>query len=124
MKLITEYDNAHEADVAALHYREKGILTHVSSRYSNGLRVITGATTVGLWVVLDEQYQDALALKQDREHQPANALTEHEMTELENLAKNTVEDSSSKILFALGYGVIVTALMGYIFYVSYGLLVS
>lgn len=62
MKLICEFDNAHEADIAALHYRERGILTHVSNRYSNGLRMITGATTVGFWVVLDQQYQDALVL--------------------------------------------------------------
>ncbi|MFT6276262.1 MAG: hypothetical protein ACJAZ0_002367 [Halioglobus sp.] len=122
MKLICEFDNAHEADIAALHYRERGILTHVSSRYSNGLRMITGATTVGFWVVLDQQYQDALVLKQDMEYQPVTALTEQEMTELEHLAKNTLEDSSSKILFALGYTVLVTALTGYIFYLSYGLL--
>ena len=63
MKLIDEFESAHDADFASLNYREKGILTHVSSRHSNSLRIITGAMKVGLWVVLEDQYQDAIELK-------------------------------------------------------------
>ena len=122
MRLIAEYGTAHDADIAALEYREKGILTHVSSRYSNGLRIITGAMSVGLWVVLEEQYEDAEALKKNGEHRPATALTEQEMIELEALTKLKLENTGSKILLALVYGIAVSFLLGYIFYVANDLL--
>ena len=122
MKLIAEFGTAHDADIAAFEYREKGILTHVSSRYSNGLRLITGANSVGLWVVLEEQYEDAEKLMHNGEHRPVTALTEQEMVELETFAKSSLENSSSKMLLGLGYGVAVSVLLGYIFYVTYGLL--
>ena len=122
MKLIDEFECAHDADIASLNYREKGILTHVSSRHSNSLRVITGAMNVGLWVVLDDQYQDAIELKRNRSHQPSTALSDEEMTQLEFLGQSQLEESSSKMLSAMGYSVIVMVLAGYILYVSYGLL--
>ena len=122
MRLIDEFESAHEADIASFNYREKGILTHVSSRHSNSLRMITGATKVGLWVVLDDQYQDAIELRRNQSHRPSTTLSENEMTELEALGKSQLTESSAKMLSAIGYGVITVVLVGYILYVSYGLL--
>ena len=122
MRLIDEFESAHEADIASLNYREKGILTHVSSRHSNSLRMITGATKVGLWVVLDDQYQDAIELRKNQSHRPSTTLSEDEMTELEALGKSQLTESSAKMLSAIGYGVITVVLVGYILFVSYDLL--
>jgi len=124
MKLLAEFENAHEADLAAMRYREKGILTYVSSRHSNSFRVITGATQVGLWVVLDDQYSDAVELRKNDSHQPSIRLSEEEMLQLEELGRDQLKESGSKMLSALAYTVIVTALAVYIFYVSHSLLNS
>ena len=121
MKLIAEFERAHDADLASIAYREKGILTHVSSRYSNNLRIITGAMTVGLWVILDDQYADAIALKNNRAHQPVTSLSEDEMIQLEALGQIHYEQTSSKMLSFIGTSIAIIALAGYILYVSYGL---
>jgi hypothetical protein len=121
MKLIDEFESAHDADLASLNYREKGILTQVSSRHSNSLRMITGATKVGLWVVLDDQYQDAIELRKNRSHRPSTTLSEDEMNQLEVLGKSQLTESSAKMLYAIGYGVITVVLAGYILTVSFGL---
>ena len=122
MRMIEEFESAHDAEIASLNYRGKGILTHVSSSHSNSLWVITGARKVGLWVVLEDQYQDAIELGKNHSHCPLTALSEDEMIHLEALGKKQLEESSSKILSVMGYGFIVLALTVYILYVFYGLL--
>lgn len=122
MRMIDEFESAHDAQIASLNYRDRGILTHVSSSHSNSLWVITGARKVGLWVVLEDQYQDAIELGKDTSYCPATALSEDEMVELELLGKKQLEESSSKILSAMGYGFVVLALTVYIGYVFHGLL--
>ncbi len=77
---------------------------------------------MGLWVVLDDQFQDAIELKGNSSHRPSVSLSEDEMAEIEALGQNHFEDSGAKILSAVGYTAAVMVLVGYILYVLYGLL--
>ncbi len=51
-------------------------------------RAKTGALKVGLWVVLDQQYDDALKLLENPEHVPAYQLSDEEMDSIKATAIN------------------------------------
>lgn len=72
--------------------RTKGILTQisVSRRGANASN--------GLWVVIDNQYDDALACLENPDHQVVNLLDESEMQELESIAAQQYSKSISIFL--------------------------
>ena len=80
MKLLTEYESSAEADTASHRLETKGIATCVSSRHHMGFpEGSIGPPGIGLWVVLDDQYQDAMALLLDPNHSVSNALLPEEI---------------------------------------------
>lgn len=80
MKLLTEYETTAEADTASHRLEGKGIATYVSSRHTLGFPSGSiGPPGVGLWVVLDAQYEDAMASLLDPEHPVANPLSIEEI---------------------------------------------
>ena len=85
MKLLTEYETTSEADSASLRLELKGIATFVSSRNTLGFPPGTiGPPGIGLWVVVDDQYEDAMALLLDPDHTVSNALTPEEIETIRN----------------------------------------
>jgi len=79
--------------------RAKGVLTQLSSKSSKQLGAIaTGAVKVGVWAVLNEQVNDAVALVANNKHIVEYALTEEEMLQLESQAKESMGSSVNSFL--------------------------
>jgi len=80
VRLIARYPSLSAAEERAAFLRSRGIATHVSE-----LTVLKPGLTRGqadraaLWAVLAAQYEDALKLLEDADHQPVNALDESRM---------------------------------------------
>lgn len=84
MKLFKSFEHLSEAELVAIQMRNKGIMTHVANRNSKNLGAIgAGPLQVGLWVVLDEQYEDARQLYDNPNHVVSDPLTEEQMRQLD-----------------------------------------
>lgn len=84
----------------------------------------TGAVTVGLWVVLDEQFADAKALLSNPDHKPATALSVDEMAALEAGVNENQPIWRRKSIERAAAGLIGLALAGLLSYVVYSVLRS
>ena len=95
MKLLRHYLDSYEADVDAERLEGKGILTHVTSRYSQDLNAIrTGAFQSGLWAVLEYQYEDAKECLKNDSYKASTGLSPQELKEL----KESLTKKSQKII--------------------------
>lgn len=120
MKLLCEYASQADAEALSRKLREKGILTHVSARYSRSLSSLyTGAVSSGVWVVLEVQYKDAIALLRSGHHKVENPLTESEMQELEQATKaasfRVMNHYTNKVLA----GLFLVVLFVFVLYIAY-----
>jgi len=79
MKLLKEFDNKEEAKVFASALLHKGIAAHLAGAYSSNYRIVTGTTKVSVWVVLNEQFEDAVKLINDPDYQVQNRLPDAEI---------------------------------------------
>ena len=101
MKLVTEYETESEADIASMRLEQKGIATFVSSRRTMNIPLgAIGMPTVGLWVVLDDQFDDANALLFDPDHEVAHALS---FDEIQKIKEGIEGHDQSAALGALGW---------------------
>lgn len=99
MKLLKEFSSISDAESLVKKLRAKGVLTHLSSMNSNQLGAIaTGAINVGVWAVLNEQADDAMALLSNNNHVVEKSLTEEEMLYLESQANESVTGSVNSVL--------------------------
>ena len=125
MKLVTEFYDLPEAEKISNRMRRAGVMTVVTSKRSYKLsRVKTGALKVGLWVVLDEQYQDAVQLLENHDHKPKRVIPLSEMDEIQNLARLHFGSGMKKLIeksAALFFGGILLAL---VIFVVIGLIID
>jgi len=99
MKLLKEFTSTSDAEALVKRLRAKGVLTQLSSKSSKQLGAIaTGAVKVGVWAVLNEQVNDAVALVANNKHIVEYALTEEEMLQLESQAKESMGSSVNSFL--------------------------
>ena len=120
MKLLEQFYDENVASELAWKFREKGILTHVSSQNSHQLGSIkTGALKVGLWVVLEKQYTDAEMLHKNENHKVMYPLSEEEMLVIENEAKESFSNEISISYTKVANKAMILALFGLIAFVSY-----
>lgn len=92
-----------QAEDAAMRLRQQGILTHIS--FKNSFVVsgyVTGAFKVGLWAVLDAQYEDACAYLADENHEITSGLPEEELQQLESASDQHAYTVFNKFLFVTG----------------------
>ncbi len=109
MILLKQYENLIDAENMASKLEKKGILAHVSSKNSYLLsRHMTGAIKVGLWIVLEKQYDDAESLLKNPKHKITTALPKDEFI---NLKKTLIKDTKSKILKVSAVILIILALI-------------
>lgn len=116
MKLLKEFESLADAEALENRLRAKGILTHISSAASKQLGAIaTGATKVGVWAVLNEQVDDAVALLGNNKHIVKHFLAEEEMKNLEIESKskmaNAVKSGLNKLAIAIV--LVVTTVVAY-----------
>lgn len=85
MRKLAKYDSPTEAAERAAFLRAHGIPVRVtdSSSLARAALVRQDPTRATLWVLLDEQLDDAQALLEDPEHRVATALSEADMEVLE-----------------------------------------
>jgi len=83
MELISQYPDLGEAENDSYLLESRGIATFIAGRRANRLlghrRFVY---QVGLWVVLDEQLNDALKLLSNQDHTVSNPLSRSEIIEL------------------------------------------
>ena len=85
MQLLTQYLDPAEATVANRQLRAAGVLCVVRDVDPHAMQPSkTGTRRIGLWVVLDEQFDDAVALLQNPDHEPTRRLDDAEMRALES----------------------------------------
>lgn len=84
MQLLRKYNSLLEAQQVAMNLRSRGIATHIAGKESyRAAPIFSGAFYVGLWVVLDHQYDDALALLDDPDHPVRDPIPVDEIDVLE-----------------------------------------
>lgn len=84
MKLVDQFVDPTEAAAARRRLREAGVACRVDSMDPHSvLPSKSGATHIGLWVLLDEQFEDALQILQQPAHLPRRILSPAEMDEIE-----------------------------------------
>lgn len=120
MKLLDQFADINQANKLYVRLKGSGILTYVSSSGSYMLsKTNTGALRIGLWVVLDDQYNDAKSPIRNFNHKVKCKLTEREMAELEQEA-NQAYLASNKVMFEKAAAWLLSAALlvfaGYIIY--------
>lgn len=106
MKLLEQYQSTYDAERVALELRRKGILAQVSDKFANPHSFASGAFKVGLWVIVDEQFDDAFSVLNDQDYEVQNPLTEVEMIAIEQAAA-----VQSRQLFAKAFDVIASSMI-------------
>jgi hypothetical protein len=118
MKLVTEFFDLSEAEKTSSRMRSAGVFTVVTSKRSYNLsRVKTGALRVGLWVVFEDQYHDAMQMLDNYNHKPKRVISAVEMNEIQDLAGAEISNSMKKLLqksAAWLFGGILLALLIYV----------
>lgn len=85
MKLLTKAPRREDLlDIQQL-LRSRGIPTYLQNKYT--AKVPRVRLHPGLFVILDDQYPDAIALLHDENHRVNSPLDEQEIIELERLAR-------------------------------------
>lgn len=118
MQLIEQFASLPDAQDAALRLRREGILTHISSLNSYVMSgLFTGAVRIGLWSVLDSQYEDACKVLTDPKHIVTTGLSEDELVLIEKNAKKDSFDFFNKLLWYSGLTVL--GLIGLASYITF-----
>jgi len=88
MKLVRDYHYEGDAKALSKKLRSKGILSFIAPSKAAPNKPMSGLYKqhkfrVGVWVVLENQYSDALGLSKGSRHKVGNPLTEEEMRAIE-----------------------------------------
>jgi len=99
MKLLNEYYDIIDAEILAEELEYLGIVTHISSKKSHSISShITGAIKVGLWAVLEEQYEDAASYLKNPEHQITTGISAKKISKMKTKAKVSANEALNKFI--------------------------
>ena len=102
-----------DAEHHAARLESKGIVTHVTAKHSQNLsRVFTGALKSGLWVLIDEQFEDAYQLLNNPKHKVTSGMDREKINEIKSSIKPLVHE---QINTAIVYGVVLAVIMLIVF---------
>lgn len=121
MKLLKQYYNLQQAEHDAFRLEGLGILTFISSETTHRMGAYaTGAFQVGLWAVLENQYDDAEKCLANPSLLPNNPLSPKELEDLKvggaDQALSTMVNASLKIFAAI----ILVVVVAYYLYPYWG----
>ncbi len=123
MNLLAQFNDVSQAEELSYELRERGVLTYVSSSNSFKLSSAqTGAVKVGLWAVLDEQYQDAKSYLDNPSHKIVTAFTQEQLVEIEQEFTAAQSKSAQKTVEKALAFIVGAFLLGFVGYVIYGAL--
>lgn len=84
MRMIAKYETRSEAQERAAFLQTHGIATHISDMTALRMNLAhQGRYRAGLWVVFEGQYEDAIGLLEDPDHEVSNPLSVDQMQHLE-----------------------------------------
>jgi len=84
VRMVAKYETRSEAAERAAFLQAHGIATHLSDMTSMRMNLAhQGRYRVGLWVVLEAQYDDAIGLLESPEHEVSNPLSVDQMHHME-----------------------------------------
>lgn len=100
--------------------KAKGILASSTDDYANipGKTHLARNIKVSIWIHVNHQYNDAIAILRNPHHQPATGLTEEEMEEVQQGAKNQLGNFAEEMFIKLITILLATGLIALIFYVA------
>ena len=104
MRLYRQYTSVTEAENIAERLEKRGIPSHVSGKHSMQLSgYLTGTLKVGLWIVLNEQYEDAVKVINNPGYRPRNTLSPEELERVKAQATLSARDrmAEASITFLL-----------------------
>jgi len=115
VKLLTTSKDQHYIAEKAAFLRSKGILTHTSnqSTFNVGSQA---RGELGLWSVLESQYDDAAACLFKPGHSVSYPLSEEEMQALEVSSVNELKSVVGSITNKLGLAIVVLIVLGVLVY--------
>ncbi len=84
MKLVDQYLDPNMATAARVRLRIAGIATHVDTMDPHNIQPSkSGESRIGLWVIDDDQHEDALQILVNPEYVPRRVLSLDEISKLE-----------------------------------------
>ncbi len=118
MKLIENCNFSGNLSEVAHFLTESGILVSTTDDYATipGKSYVARNIKIGIWVHLDNQYEDALALLENRQHVVKNPLTHTEMQSLKSEAKTYLSNAVEKAIKVLLICIVVLSLVFSIYY--------
>jgi hypothetical protein len=122
MHLVTQFIDPGDATEASTRLREAGVMTEVTSMDPHIMSSSrTGALRIGLWVVFEDQFDDAVRLLEDPDHVPQRVISLSEMNKIKSTAKDGWLKSGQEMLKNLTTIVFGACLLGLLVYVAIGL---
>lgn len=95
MKLVKQFIDPGEASKANRRLRRAGVMTTLTGYDPHVLKKAEAKTLrIGLWVVFDDQLDDAARLLEDPEHLPRRVVSRQEMNRLETAELNSQSGSN------------------------------
>ena len=123
MQLVTQFIDPGDATEASTRLRKAGVMTEITSLDPHIMSSSrTGALRIGLWVVFDEQFDDAVRLLEDPDHVPQRVISLIEMDKMKSTARGSWFKSGQKMLKNLATIIFGACLLGLAVYVAIGLL--
>ena len=104
MQLLTQFLDPGDAASARRQLREAGIMIEINSVDPHIIQPSkSGSQRIALWVVFDDQFDDAVKLLQDPGHVPTRIISEIEMDALEAEHETSPRNSSKALLKKSGW---------------------
>ena len=117
MKLLNQYLDPADATSARELLSAAGIASLVEAMDPHSIQPSkSGATHVGLWVLADDQLDDAIKVLENPDHVPRRVLTPAEITRLEKRANQRVQ--KSRLLDKALLVILVACFMGLIVFTA------
>jgi len=112
MRMVAKYQSRSEADERAAFLQAHGIATHVSDMTSMRPNLAhQGQFRAGLWVVLEAQYDDALGLLENPDHNVSNPLSVDQLQHMETQGMEQARNDLLKWLLLVAAGLGAVALL-------------
>ena len=120
MKLIYQSSQRAEIEATKILLESRGIPVYVSNEDTNrNLSYMSIALKLGIWVVFDDQYNDAIALLEDDTHEVENPRNiEEYYSVLEEVQKDTTKSSFDRSMLILISLIIIGFLTYFVFKIT------
>ncbi len=98
MKLVRHFVDPAEASEVCARLRAAGIMSEVNSLDPHVIKPSkSGSVRIGLWVIFDEQHDDAVQLIDNPDHIPRQIMTAAEMNKIKPSAANASQQPNNKL---------------------------